>query len=80
MRESDQDVIYCGRFGKLLAGSEVAPKRFLVRLVSGSNQYLFSVKTEVQGDPELPALLRASMGHERTHDDLTKAEIAYGFR
>lgn len=75
------DVIYCGRFGKLLAVGNVAPERYLSRLLAGGYTYLFSVSSTIdKNDPTLVPAMKLAMSWDRVKDDMSKAELHHGIR
>lgn len=75
------DVIYCGRFGKLHAVGNVAPERYLSRLLAGGHTYLFSVSSTIdKNDPTLVPEMKRAMSWDRVKDDMSKAELHHGIR
>ncbi len=75
------EIIYCGRFGKLIAISDVAPMRYIARLVVDNHTYLFSVASVVAKDAAvLTPLMKQAMAWDRAKDDVRNAELCYGIR
>ena len=75
------EIIYFGRFGKLLAVGNVAPERYLSRLLAGGHTYLFSVSSAIdKHDPTLATAMKLAMSWDRVKDDMSKAELHHGIR
>lgn len=73
------DVIYCGRFDRVVGIGGGKGERVAVRLIKARDTYLFSVRNAIAEAPDLRERLINAMRHERCEDDLSQAEIRHGF-
>ena len=76
---NDGEIIYCGRFGRLKAASEVGPARKLVNMQAGGHTYLFSLPATLGVDEIVRSRLLGMINSKEQHAELKRAEVNNGY-